>query len=489
MPMGLNRTTLTTLSLILALGQAIAAEADPEPDKRKKATEVPGATVTVTAEAAAVDVKKTPNPVKIVPLEVIERSAVADVAGLLEQILPGQLVRTGGAGSGASLFLNGTRSKDTVVTLDGLPIKDSSTSGADFAVIPMVGIERMEVLTGSCSVLAGADAMGGVVALYSNTPAPEGTHGRVNAGLGNQGLKRGSASVAQGWKQGWIRASAEGHQEDAPTETQNPYRQAAGHLGAGIHLGEHHTLAFNYRNAFLGRPMPYTTSWTGAPVYDASRESTARVQMTSLKLDGIVAEHYTYEVLAGGDTQHRLEAGTAIAPASPYDSRRGVLQGSVRREGSLGSLALQVRSEREEARMSHWQGGQNAGDAHRRSASLEGSLTPLPWLRTVASVRTQSDRQDYTPKGEVTRHQDRSRTVYKVGVNLLWENGVRLYGSSGTSYALPDLSAVLYNTTSAPGTPELQPEEGRSHLLGASWSRGPWTLALDLNRSQYDRLI
>lgn len=482
---------LTRLSLSLVLGTTLfAADPEPEPDKRKKATAVPSASVTVTAEATAVDVKKTPNPVKIVPLEVIERSTVADVAGLLEQILPGQLVRTGGAGGGASLFLNGTRSEDTVVTLDGLPIKDTSSSRADFAIIPMVGIERMEVLTGSCSVLAGANAMGGVVALYSNTPAAEGFHGSFKGGLGTQGVQRGSASVAQGWKAGWVRVSAEGHEEDIPTETRNPYRQAAGHVGAGLHLGENHTLAFNYRNAFIRRPLPYLSSSPTKPnAYDDTRESTARVQMSSLKLDGIFAEHYTYEVLAGGDSQHRLEVGTEKAPPSPYDSRRGVFQGSVRREATQGSLSLQLRSESEDARMNHWQGGQNAGASSRSSVSLEGSLTPLSWLRAVASVRTQSDRQEYTPKGEATRHMDRSRSVYKVGVNALWENGLRVYASTGTSYGLPDLSAVLYNITSAPGKPELQPEEGRSHLVGASWTTGPWTVALDLNRSMYDHLV
>lgn len=481
---------LTRLSLILALpGLLVASEAAPEPKDKKPKAEA-GATVTVTAEAGCVEAVKTPNPVKIVTLERIQAAGAPDLARMLDQLLPGQVVRTGGPGATASLFLNGTRSKDVVVTLDGLPIRDGSSSGLNFSTISMTGVERMEVLTGSCSVLAGADAMGGVVALYSGGQAPEGTHGEVRAQAGEQGLSRQGFHLSQGWKGGWVRAGAERHQEDAPTESRHPYLQNAVFLGAGLDLGEQHQVSVNYRGSDLRVPLPWVTSHPTKPnVYDETRESRGRVKVGSARLTGLFGEGWSYEVVAGGDSQHRLEVATEKTPASPYDSTRQVAKGSVHRELQGWSFGLQQQEEREQGRMAYWMGGQNQGEASRRSTSAEAAVTVADRLRILGSVRFQRDEQTFRPVGGAERRNAHSSVAGRAGVNLLLDQGLRVYASMGTSYGLPEISAVLYNMGNAPDKPELGEEKGYSLLAGASWLVGAWTLNLDLNRSMYDKLV
>ncbi len=75
-----------------------------------------------------------------------------------------QFTQVGQQGSTTSLFIRGGSSDANKVLIDGLP---ASFMGGftDFANLPAVGIEQMEILRGSNSALYGSDALAGVVSM------------------------------------------------------------------------------------------------------------------------------------------------------------------------------------------------------------------------------------------------------------------------------------------------------------------------------------
>ena len=197
------------------------------------------ATVTVTAEALPVEVVQTPNAIVVVGQETIARSGAANLGGLLQDQLPGQVFTSGGVGTASSIYLGGARAQDTVVTLDGLRLTDvSGLGGMNPNGLSLSGIERIEIQTGPCSTRFGSDALGGAVALYSAGSAPAGWSGEVRAAAGNQGIRRGSLAAAYGWDQGWIRMALSGQREDQVLDPAQAYRSSGSFLGLGRQLGE-----------------------------------------------------------------------------------------------------------------------------------------------------------------------------------------------------------------------------------------------------------
>ncbi len=81
------------------------------------------------------------------------------------RLVPGlQFTQSGQQGSTTSLFIRGGSSDASKVLIDGLPASFMGGS-TEFATLPAVGIEQMEVLRGPNSALYGSDALAGVVSM------------------------------------------------------------------------------------------------------------------------------------------------------------------------------------------------------------------------------------------------------------------------------------------------------------------------------------
>lgn len=124
------------------------------------------------------------QPLSVISTEAIERTGLADVGSLLQQLTTGgQALNSkfnssgnfgyppdgGGIGAGsAQVSLRNLDSKRVLVLVDGIRwVNESSASGvsgsADLNTIPMAMIDRIEVLEDGASSIYGSDAIAGVV--------------------------------------------------------------------------------------------------------------------------------------------------------------------------------------------------------------------------------------------------------------------------------------------------------------------------------------
>ena len=118
--------------------------------------------VTVTAAATPVAEAQIGAPVTVLDSSTIESLGNTDLLEPLRTVPGAAVVQTGGRGGPTALFIRGGSSNFNKILLDGVPAND--IGGAfDFADIATTGIERVEVLRGSNSVIYGSDAMTGVV--------------------------------------------------------------------------------------------------------------------------------------------------------------------------------------------------------------------------------------------------------------------------------------------------------------------------------------
>ena len=207
-----------------------------------------------------------------------------DLTRALERLPGVSLARSGGLGSQTSLFVRGANSEQLLVTIDGIRVEDTAapSGGFDLGTLLSGGIGRIELLRGSNSLAWGSDAIGGVLALSTDTrPGVRASleYGAnnlfdANAGLGLEG-NRYTLGLAGGYtRTDGISAFAGGTEAD-------PFRQW--HLGGrgSFNLTDSVKLVAAGRYAdskidFDGYAPPFY-NFGDTPEYQTTRQGSGRV--------------------------------------------------------------------------------------------------------------------------------------------------------------------------------------------------------------------
>lgn len=187
---------------IAALPLAAAAESSVD---YEQALKLPN--TVVTASRTAQDSKETTAAVTVFTRDDIERLQPVNVADLLSRVPGVQVQQSGGRGSATSVMIRGTSNKQSLVLVDGVRVGSASAGGAGLQHLNLEQIERIEVLRGARSAVYGADAIGGVVQIFTRRGS-EGLQGRVRVAAGNKGLWERSLGLSGGDQQTTFNLSA-----------------------------------------------------------------------------------------------------------------------------------------------------------------------------------------------------------------------------------------------------------------------------------------
>lgn len=152
----------------------VAGHAVAQPAARHSVDEV---VVTATRTPTALD--RIGSSVTVLTDLDLERQQIRYVSDALQSV-PGIAVsQYGSRGTSSSVRLRGQGSEATLVLIDGIEVSDPSQpqTAFDFSHLTSAGVERIEVLRGSQSVLYGGDAVGGVISVTTRrgTGTPQGS--------------------------------------------------------------------------------------------------------------------------------------------------------------------------------------------------------------------------------------------------------------------------------------------------------------------------
>jgi len=150
--------------------------------------------VVVTAAASEVPQAQVGAPVTVLDATLIGALGDTDVLEPLRSVPGAAIVQLGGRGGLTSLFLRGGASNFTKVLIDGVPANDIG-GGFDFADLSVTGIDRIEVMRGSNSVLFGTDALTGVVNLTTRRGSTRIPEAALSIDGGNLGTSRADGSL------------------------------------------------------------------------------------------------------------------------------------------------------------------------------------------------------------------------------------------------------------------------------------------------------
>lgn len=152
-------------------------------------------TVVVTAAPSPVEAGLTGLNVSTLDsaaLVTLQPVAISDAIRFLPGVVLGD---AGNRGGQTSLFVRGGDSRYNKIFIDGVPLGDPGGT-FDFGTISLAGVDRLELMRGSESVLYGADAMSSVLQIHSAIGHSRVPELRFGGDEGNLETGHGFASVA-----------------------------------------------------------------------------------------------------------------------------------------------------------------------------------------------------------------------------------------------------------------------------------------------------
>jgi vitamin B12 transporter len=188
------RQRLRVVALALALTPGV-----PVPAARAQVAAAPKPAqlepLVVTAARSAQPIADVLADITVIGAEEIARAGAQGLAELLQRQPGIEIVQNGGPGSVSGIFVRGANRGQTLVLIDGVRIASSSAGATSLEAIPLDQIDRIEILRGPASSLYGADAIGGVVQVFTRR-ATDVLAGNASAGYGTYATWDAKAGVS-----------------------------------------------------------------------------------------------------------------------------------------------------------------------------------------------------------------------------------------------------------------------------------------------------
>ncbi|MGV3345684.1 TonB-dependent vitamin B12 receptor BtuB [Enterobacteriaceae bacterium LUAb1] len=124
----------------------------------------------VTANRFQQPVSSVLAPTEIVTRDDIERWQAKSLTDVMRRLPGVDVAQNGGLGQVSYIYIRGAEARHTLVLIDGVPLAKSGITGiADFSQIPLSLIQRIEMIRGPRSAVYGADAIGGVINIITQS--------------------------------------------------------------------------------------------------------------------------------------------------------------------------------------------------------------------------------------------------------------------------------------------------------------------------------
>ncbi len=468
------RAPLAACGLGLALFVALPATFAPAAVLAQ--TTLPPVVVTGTREPAPLS--GITGDLTVIDADRIRESTADSVEDLLRREAGLQVSRTGGPGQPAGVFIRGASASSTVVLIDGVRIGSATLGQAELEGLSLSQIERIEVLRGPGSSLYGADAVGGVVQIFTRRGAG-GLRLMANVAVGGYGSRQGEVAVSGG-AAGFDYAATLGHEKSAGTSAIRPndvngyynpdrdgYVRSSGQLNLGLTPAAGHRIGLTVVNSRIN--TQYDSGVYGPPT-DSTPDFRSHLdtRVTALDYRGQIDPAWVTSVQAAHNEDDSLSGGTAL---SRYLTLRDQLtwQNALKFEGDQ-QLVLAYEGVRERAR-------------------ADSYVAPVQRINNALLVGYSGGFGGHALQADL-RHDNNSvygaNTTGRLGWSLEVLPGLRVRALAGTTFRAPSFNDLYFPYY---GVDTVRPERGRSVEAGLAWQSEGALASATVYRNQVRNLI
>jgi len=410
----------------------------------------------------------------------IERSGARDAVSVLNLLGTALVEQQGGTGTAAVVRIRGADSRDTLVLVDGVPLTDVTTGQASLSQIPADWIESVEVVRGNLSALYGANAVGGVIQIFTRRGSAGAVQPQVSAGVGSRGTRMVGASVSGGSETLRARLSA-GMERTDGFSAANPAVAANANPDADSNRRRHAALAIDARLAQghdVGvdlRHITGTVEYDSASSFSAPTDTHVNHSVQSgVTLRGQHALPASWQLAWRVAESDEKRSDTTLSSFGPFTSdnklRNRVVAADLNRDLAPG-WGLQLGIER----LTQSTDSPSYTQQSRRTDTLRaGTNYDVSWSSVQANLR--HDRtSDFG-----------SATTGLIGGKVVFGNGLAALASASTSFTPPTLDFLFFDCSPFTcSNPNLRPEKARNVEAGLQWERPNTLLRATLFAARY----
>lgn len=370
------------------------------------------------------------------------------------------VITSGGPGQTSSIFLRGTESDQTLVTLDGVPINDPTTPGNSFyglGAFPTNLLGGITILRGPSSALYGTNAIGGVIDIKTFVPTETGVN-LTTIGGSNETLI-GALTASYVGDAGWISFGGENFYTGGYDTTRDgdnePFRSTTGNLSFGLgdeFLGLTGTLRYT-NSEFEYDPAPgqngtgTNEQWFGRLTGNWQATDDLLLKATFAHVDFDRTVRYGPTITGNGDISDYTGTRTFFSTQADWQVNDQFLW-------SFGTETIRDAVNTSVKSLSPWGDYVGTVDASEINNALwtQGQYEILPGWNVNGQVRLNLP-EDYD-----------TTATYRIGTSYMIDpTGTRIFASYGTAFKAPSLDDRygVYSYGGFPsfqGNPNLEPE-------------------------------
>jgi len=436
------------------------------------------APVVVTATREPEALGRSTADIVVIDAEAIRNSNADSVEDLIRRVAGMQVVRNGGPGQNSGFFIRGASTNSTVVLVDGVRVGSATLGQAEFEAFSLAQVERIEVLRGPASSLYGADAVGGVVQIF--TRRGEGApRWHAGAEVGGYESYRGDVG-ASGAVGRWDYALSIGHEESRGVSAIAPgdlfgqfnpdrdgFKRESGTLRVGFTPAPGHRIGVHLLETRLKAQYDATEPpFFDDPSPDFRNRLVTRV--ASLDYRGKPASAWTTTFQASSAVDDLTSGGNV---QSRFITRR---------EQATWQNALALAAGQQLVLAYEHVDERASADAFASEQRRRNDAGVLGYSGAFGAHTLQADvrRDDNSIYG--------GNTTGRVGYAFAAGAGVKLRALAGTTFRAPTFNDLAFPGF---GVATIQPERGRSVEAGASWQGDAATLSATVYRNRVHDLI
>jgi vitamin B12 transporter len=223
--LGLSLVSFFALSSVNAQDSLSSAEGSPEIEE-----------ILVSASLIPIAASQSANAATIIDSEQIKLRAAQNVSDLLRDV-PGLAVSSFGTlGSQTVIRSRGSEANHLVVMVDGIKTNDpSQDDAADFGVLSVSDIQRIEIIRGPQSALHGSEAIGGVINIITKT-ANKPFSASVFSEYGSRATSKSGFSIGHNSEKFSIRLGASHFETDGINAVLTTGDDVDGHRNTDVNL-------------------------------------------------------------------------------------------------------------------------------------------------------------------------------------------------------------------------------------------------------------
>ena len=417
----------------------------------------------------------------VIDAATIRASTADSVEDLIRREAGMQLARNGGPGQNTGFFIRGSSTNSTVVLIDGVRIGSATLGQAELEALSLAQVERIEVLRGPASSLYGADAVGGVIQIFTRrgdgdprlvAAAALGGYRSREGSVGASGASGGfdyAASLGRDSSRG-VSALFPGDRFQSFNPDRDGYARTAGSLQLGFTPAAGHRIAVHALETRLN--ARYDAAEFAPPDFAADATPDFRNRLTtrvvSADYRGAVTSFWTTTLQASRSVDDLTSGGNLT---SRFVTRReqGIWQNALAlAAGQQLVLAYEHLSERASADVF-------ASDPKRRNDAVVAAYSGQFAAHGVQADLRRDDNSDYG-----------GNTTGRLGYAYTVVAGLKLRVLAGTTFRAPTFNDLGYPGYGVAG---VRPEKGRSIEAGVVWQGATANASATIFRNHVRDLI